>query len=128
MSSFQPLYFYSCTNCESWDFQFWIKNFICGQIFWKIKKLILCEKFIKIEIFVEMIVQNVLFPTVVFLWLYELWELRFSILNKNLILVKYFGKLKNLFWVKNDSSERPLCNRGRFLAVRVMRVEIFNYE
>ena len=28
----------------------------------------------------------------------------------------------------NDSPERPISNRGRFIAVRVMRVEIFNYE
>ena len=41
------------------------KKFNFGQIFRKIKKLFLCEKYMKIEIYVEMIVQNVLFLTVV---------------------------------------------------------------
>ena len=34
---------------------------------------------------------------------------------------------ENLNLCVNDSSERPLSNRGRFIAVCVMRVEIFNY-
>ena len=40
------------------------KKFNFGQIFWKIKKLFLCEKYMKIEIYVQMIVQNVLFQPV----------------------------------------------------------------
>ena len=35
---------------------------------------------------------------------------------------------ENLNLCGNDSPERPRSNRDRFIAVRVMRVEIFNYE
>ena len=64
----------------------------------------------KIEIYMEMIVQNVLFPTVadvLFPTVVSLWNLNLCV---------------------NDSSERPLSNRGIFIAVRIVRVEIFSFE
>ena len=54
-----------------------------------------------------MIVHNVLFPTKLDCWL-QICE--------------------NLYLCANDSSERPLSNRGIFMAVRVVRDEIFNFE
>ena len=49
----------------------------------------------KIELYVQMIVQRVLFPTVVVLYLYKLKELRFSILKKKFNSGKNFLKIKN---------------------------------
>ena len=55
------LYLYN-VRVEIFDFE---KKYNSSQKFLKIKSSILCEKFMKMEISVQMTIQNVLFPTVV---------------------------------------------------------------